>query len=84
MAPGFLWRIIIRTAYPNIYLVANQAPDALYINRGNLNFEQVSEVAGISRDTLWTTGVTHADVNGDGLEDLYVCKPGGYRSLKRE
>lgn len=67
---------------PDIYLVANQAPDALYINRGNLNFEDVSEKAGISQDTLWTTGVTHADVNGDGLEDLYVCKPGGYRALK--
>lgn len=67
---------------PDLYLVANQAPDALYINRGNLNFELASEPAGISQDTTWTTGVTHADINGDGLEDLYVCKPGGYRALK--
>lgn len=67
---------------PDLYLASNQGADALYINTGNLTFKEVTETAGIHNDTGWTTGVTHADINGDGLVDLYVCKASGYRSLR--
>lgn len=67
---------------PDLYLAANQAPDALYLNQGNLKFREVTGEAGIGNPDGWTTGVAHVDINGDGLLDLYVCKASGYRALQ--
>ena len=67
---------------PDLYFGANQQADALYINKGGMQFEEVSVQSGISNADGWTTGVTHADINGDGLEDIYVCKAAGYRALE--
>jgi FG-GAP repeat. len=58
----------------DIYLTANQKPDKLYLNKGNLTFKDISVPAKISKDSTWSTGVTMADVNADGLLDIYVCK----------
>lgn len=66
---------------PDLYLAANQQADALYLNRGGMRFEEVTAQTGISNADGWTTGVTHADVNGDGLLDIYICKAAGYRAL---
>ena len=66
----------------DIYLTANQQTDRLYLNLGNLKFKDITEEAGLSLDTSWSTGATFADVNNDGLLDLYVSKVGNYKSLK--
>ncbi len=58
---------------PDIYFAGNQVADKVYQNTGDFTFKDLSARAGIS-DELWTTGVTFADVNGDGLLDIYVCK----------
>ncbi len=58
----------------DIYFAGNQVEDQLYLNKGNLKFEEVSENAGIFKKGGWTTGVTFADVNSDGFQDIYVCK----------
>ncbi|WP_445384007.1 VCBS repeat-containing protein [Robiginitalea sp. IMCC44478] len=66
----------------DLYFTANQGADALYLNKGNFRFEEVSQEANTINSEGWTTGVTHADINGDGLQDIYICKAAGYRSLE--
>ncbi|WP_411893433.1 VCBS repeat-containing protein [Winogradskyella sp. A2] len=66
----------------DVYLTANQKPDKLFLNLGNLKFKDISEEAGISQNSSWSTGVTMSDVNSDGLLDIYVCKVGDYKTLK--
>ena len=60
----------------DLYFTGNQVPNALYLNKGNLKFENIAETAGVSGDDRWYTGVTLADVNNDGLLDIY-CSVGG-------
>jgi enediyne biosynthesis protein E4 len=63
--------------FQDIYFTANMLPNRLFLNRGKMQFEDITERAGVSgRERSWTTGVTMADVNGDGWLDVYVCYSG--------
>ena len=68
---------------PDIFFCSNQQSNKLYINKGNFEFEDVSKQSGILSDSVWCTGVSMADVNGDGLLDIYVCKSGDIDSRNR-
>lgn len=62
---------------PDIYLVSNSGEDALYLNMGDFHFKDITKEAGVEgRKGAWKTGVTMADVNGDGLLDIYVSYSG--------
>lgn len=59
---------------PDIYFTANtKGNNKLYLNKGNLNFEDITTTAGVAGISDWCSGVTIADVNGDGWLDIYVC-----------
>ena len=58
----------------DIYFTGNQVRDALYLNKGNMQFEDISQASGITENNLWSSSVSVADVNGDGYLDIYVCK----------
>ncbi|MCM5661908.1 VCBS repeat-containing protein [Galbibacter mesophilus] len=61
---------------PDIYLTANMGKNKLFLNKGNLQFEDITDKAGVGGDKPWSTGVTMVDINGDGLLDIYVCNAG--------
>lgn len=61
----------------DIFFTANQGSNKLYINKGNWKFEDQTKAAGLEAADKWYTGVTMADVNGDGWLDIYVCNSGG-------
>jgi enediyne biosynthesis protein E4 len=60
---------------PEIVLTSNQGGTRLYLNEGKFRFRDITAEAGL-KSKGWTTGVALADVNGDGLLDIYVCHAG--------
>ena len=61
---------------PDIFLTSNMGENKLYLNKGHFQFQDITTSAGIINDGKWSTGVTFADVNGDGWLDIYVCTSG--------
>jgi len=62
---------------PDLYFTGNQVGNKLYVNKGNLTFDDQTDKAGVSgRPGGWKTGVTMTDVNADGWLDIYVCYSG--------
>lgn len=69
--------------YPDIFFAGSQIPGKLYINKGNrspggpgLYFDDMTEGSGLTRDKNWAFGVSVADVNQDGLDDIYISMGG--------
>ncbi len=67
---------------PDLYFTANLNENQLYLNQGNFKFQDITEAAGVAGKKGWTTGVTMADVNGDGKLDIYVSQLGDYQNIR--
>src|SRR6476659_5399571 len=61
---------------PDVFLTANLGKSKLYLNKGNSRFEDITLLSGIREQKGWRTGITMADVNGDGWLDIYICNSG--------
>ncbi len=69
---------------PDVFFTANMKENRLYLNKGNMQFEDITDKAGIHKKGKWSTGVSMADVNGDGFIDIYVCNSGDIKGDNRE
>ncbi len=61
---------------PDLYFSSNLGDTRLYFNKGNFIFEDVTEKAGVAGTKKWSAGVSIADINADGLLDIYVANSG--------
>ena len=66
----------------DIYFTANKGENKLYLNKGNLQFEDITVAAGVVGNADWNTGVTMVDVNNDGWLDIYVCAVVGIHGFR--
>src|SRR6185503_2220656 len=68
---------------PDIYFTANnKGGNKLYLNKGNLVFEDITGKAKVAGSSDWCSGVTMADVNNDGLLDIYVSAVANFLGLQ--
>lgn len=69
----------------DLYFSGNMVENRLYLNKGSMQFQDITETAGVyGKVDAWATGVSMADVNGDGLLDMYVCYSGNFPPEKRK
>jgi len=68
---------------PDLFFAAVNTDNKLYLNRGNMQFEDITQKAGILPRLSLSTGVTTVDINADGFLDIYVCKAGKFPPEKR-
>ena len=68
----------------DLFFTGNQVKNKLYLNKGKLQFEDITTTAQIGGDDRWYTGVTMADVNGDGYLDIYTSVSGKSGNKKNQ
>ncbi|RMG81202.1 MAG: hypothetical protein D6714_13355, partial [Bacteroidetes bacterium] len=67
----------------DLYFTSTQESNRLYLNRGNFQFKDITQTAGVAAIGGFKTGVTVVDINADGLPDLYVCRSGLHANDER-
>ncbi len=65
----------------DIFFASNEGDNQLYLNKGKLQFTEVSKQAQIPQDSAWNTGVSVVDINNDGLLDIYICRLGNFEKF---
>ncbi len=70
--------------FQDVYMVSNQGKNHLYLNKGNMTFEEIAESAGVTGDRSWSTGVSLVDIDADGDLDIYLCNSGDVAGDNKE
>ena len=68
----------------DIFFTANQKDNKLFLNKGNLKFEDITNTSNININKGWSSGVTFGDVNKDGWLDIYISQGGPFSPDKRK
>ncbi len=68
----------------DIFFAGNMVENQLYLNKGNWQFEDITEKAGIGGSKKWYTGATLCDINEDGWLDIYICVSGKEGDMRNE
>lgn len=67
----------------DVYMIANQQANKLYLNQDDFHFQDVTKQAGVAGTHNWSTGVSLVDINGDQRLDIYVCNSGNIKGDNR-
>jgi len=62
----------------DLFFTSNQGTERLYLNLGNLKFQDITETSGLKDMEGFDTGVSVVDINADGYLDIYICRAGKY------
>ena len=67
----------------DIFFTGNMVSSRLFLNKGNLQFEDITKSAGVET-TGWCNGVAVVDINQDGYKDFYITKAGHYKTPQEQ
>jgi hypothetical protein len=68
----------------DILFCGNQVENRLYINKGNMVFDDITATSGINKGKIWSNGITFVDINNDGWMDIYISQGGPNMRLSRK
>ena len=68
----------------DIFFTGNMVKNRLYLNKGNFEFENITQSSNVTVKQGWSTGVTMVDINNDGFLDIYVCQSADYSPERRK
>ena len=68
--------------FQDVFFTANLSSNKMFLNKGEFNFQDVTEQAGMAGMEGWNTGTTVVDINNDGMLDIYVCQIGEYATVR--
>jgi hypothetical protein len=57
----------------DVYFTGNMVSNKLYLNKGDMKFQDITKVSGTTGEGRWCSGVAVIDINHDGLSDIYAC-----------
>lgn len=66
----------------DVFFTGSRVPNKLYLNKGGLKFQDITEGVGFQKNNDWSNGVAVVDINQDGLLDIYISVVGNYKQLQ--